>query len=49
MKILIASDSHRMSANLKTAVEREKPDMFIHLGDIEDDPRQVASRLPAYS
>ena len=25
-----------MSANLKIAITREKPDMLIHLGDIED-------------
>jgi len=42
MKILIASDSHRMTANLLTAIDREKPDMLIHLGDIEDDPDPVA-------
>ena len=43
MKILIASDSHRMTANLLTAIDREKPDMLIHLGDIEDDPNPVAA------
>lgn len=42
MKILILSDSHRMSANIKIALKREKPDMLIHLGDIEDDPNAVA-------
>ena len=42
MKILIVSDSHRVSANLKTAIERERPDMLIHLGDIEDDEKTVA-------
>ncbi len=43
MKILIVSDSHRMTANLLTAIDREKPDMLIHLGDIEDDPNPVAA------
>jgi putative phosphoesterase len=43
MKILIASDSHRMTANLLTAIDCEKPDMLIHLGDIEDDPNPVAA------
>ena len=43
MKILIARDSHRMTANLLTAIDREKPDMLIHLGDIEDDPNPVAA------
>ena len=42
MKILILSDSHRISANIKIALKREKPDMLIHLGDIEDDPSAVA-------
>ena len=42
MKILIVSDSHRVNANLKTAINREKPDMLIHLGDIEDDEKTVA-------
>ena len=42
MKILIVSDSHRMSANIKIAIDREKPDMLIHLGDIEDDADKVA-------
>ncbi len=42
MKILIVSDSHRMSANIKIALTREKPDMLIHLGDIEDDPSKIS-------
>ncbi len=42
MKILIVSDSHRMNGNLKIAIDREKPDMLIHLGDIEDAERTVA-------
>jgi putative phosphoesterase len=42
MKILIVSDSHRMNGNLKIAIDREKPDMLIHLGDIESDTDSVA-------
>ena len=41
MKILIVSDSHRVNANLKTAIDRERPDMLIHLGDIEDGEKAV--------
>ena len=40
-KILIVSDSHGKTENVKKAIEREKPDMLIHLGDIEDDPEKV--------
>lgn len=40
-KILIVSDSHGQSQNVKTAIDRECPDMLIHLGDIEDEPEKV--------
>lgn len=40
-KILIVSDSHGKSENIKTAIDREKPDMLIHLGDIEADTEEV--------
>lgn len=43
MKILIVSDSHRKDENLLRVIERESPlDMFIHLGDIEDDRSMYA-------
>ena len=43
MKILIVSDSHRKDENLLQVIERESPlDMFIHLGDIEDDRSMYA-------
>ncbi len=44
-KILIVSDSHGKSKNVKQAIDREKPDMLIHLGDIEDDPELVREWL----
>jgi putative phosphoesterase len=40
-KILIVSDSHGRSQNIKTAIDREQPDMLIHLGDIEDEPEKI--------
>ena len=44
-KILIVSDSHRRTENIKIAIDREIPDMLIHLGDIEDDPKIVRGWL----
>ena len=35
MKVLIVSDTHRKNENYFTAVEREKPNMVIHCGDVE--------------
>ena len=44
-KILILSDSHGRSENIRLAIVKEKPDMLIHLGDIEDDPERVRKWL----
>lgn len=35
MKILIVSDTHRKNENYFKALEKEKPDMVIHCGDVE--------------
>lgn len=35
MKILIVSDTHRKNENYFNALEKEKPDMVIHCGDVE--------------
>ena len=35
MKVLIVSDTHRKNENYFVSVEREKPDMVIHCGDVE--------------
>ena len=35
MKVLIVSDTHRKNENYFEAVNREKPDMVIHCGDVE--------------
>ena len=40
-KVLILSDSHGRSENIRLAIIKERPDMLIHLGDIEDDPEKV--------
>ena len=40
-KVLIVSDSHGKSSNVKIAIDREYPDMLIHLGDIEDEPDKI--------
>ena len=40
-KILIVSDSHGKSKNISRAIDKERPDMLIHLGDIEDDPEKI--------
>ena len=38
MKILIVSDSHSRHGNLEWVLEKEAPfDMFLHLGDVEED------------
>ena len=43
-KLLILSDSHRNIQNMVEAVEIEKPDMIIHLGDHYRDAMQLAAR-----
>lgn len=44
MKILVMSDSHSRDANVRTAVEREKPfDALIHLGDSQEEEEEFCS------
>ena len=40
-KILVVSDSHGKTQNIKLSIDRENPDMLIHLGDLEDDPEKI--------
>lgn len=47
MKILIVSDSHGRSDRIYQAADLEKPDMIIHLGDLEDMKSSVEQRLGA--
>ena len=42
MRILIVSDSHGNNGPLKSAIEKERPDMLIHLGDSEYSRSEIA-------
>ncbi len=47
MKILIVSDTHGSTANLKKAVKKEEPfDLMVHLGDIEGQEEQIRACTP---
>ncbi|WP_373164580.1 metallophosphoesterase [Agathobaculum sp. Marseille-P7918] len=46
MKILIFTDSHSYNVSMACAVEREAPDMVLHLGDHTDDARELQSVFP---
>ena len=46
MKILVFSDSHRSVGGMIDAVEREKPQQIIHLGDILDDAEELSYACP---
>jgi len=46
VKIIIFSDSHRSVEPMKTAVTLEKPDVIIHLGDIEGDASELSRAYP---
>ena len=45
MKVLVLSDSHVNNNIIMQVVAEEKPDMLIHLGDIENDTRQIEQAL----
>jgi phosphoesterase, MJ0936 family len=47
MKILVVSDSHGNSELLYRTADKEHPDMFIHLGDLEDSRQNVEKRIGA--
>ena len=46
MNILVLSDSHGNISNMEEAVEREKPDMILQLGDCWRDAERLAERYP---
>lgn len=46
MKILVLSDSHRCVEQMQKAVEREKPDQILHLGDHESDALRLRELYP---
>lgn len=46
MKLLVFSDSHRSLAGMRKAVELERPDYVIHLGDLEQDAQLLGQEYP---
>ena len=46
MKILVLSDSHGTMSSMERALERERPDCVLHLGDHLRDARSLARRHP---
>ncbi len=46
MKLLIFSDSHRVTGPMLKAIEREKPDSVIHLGDVTADADAIKMKYP---
>lgn len=46
MKILVLSDSHGTMCSMENAVERERPDYIIHLGDYQRDARKLEEFYP---
>lgn len=47
MKILIFSDSHGYNVSMACAIEREAPDMVLHLGDHTEDAREMQHVFPS--
>ena len=46
MKILVLSDSHRCIGQMRKAVDLEKPDQILHLGDHESDALRLREAYP---
>lgn len=46
MKILVLSDSHGNIDSMAQAVERESPDLLLHLGDCWRDAERLHERFP---
>lgn len=47
MKLLVLSDSHGDVRSMVRAVERERPDMIVHLGDCWQDGERLNQQFPA--
>ena len=45
MKVLVVSDSHGRTSNLEKVLEEVKPDMLIHLGDLEGSEIFIQARV----
>lgn len=46
MKLLVFSDSHRSLQGMRDAVELERPDYVVHLGDLERDAQLLSQEYP---
>lgn len=46
MKVLVFSDSHGNTHYMEEAVQRDKPDLVLHLGDINPDARALQAKFP---
>lgn len=46
MKLQVFSDSHRYLQGMLEAVERENPDMVLHLGDLCSDAETLSAAFP---
>ncbi len=45
MKVLVVSDSHRDTQSVIDVIEKEKPEMLIHLGDLETDTSELEAAM----
>ena len=46
MKVLVFSDSHGNVRHMEDAVRQNKPDMVLHLGDVNADARALQAKFP---
>lgn len=46
MKILVCSDSHGELEFMRRAIERERPDRVLHLGDVSADAHSIQREYP---
>ena len=46
MKILVLSDSHSSLRFMRLALQKIRPDAFIHLGDYYQDAQTMAKEFP---
>ena len=49
LKILVFSDSHRSRGGMMNAIDREQPDLVIHLGDLAADAEELGYAYPRQS
>ena len=49
MKILVVSDTHRNMEKMTLAIEKEKPDLVLHLGDHDADAEALSRQMPFLS